>query len=43
MRYAIIVLALLDVLTLPRPATALTGNEFLEMCGLGAGGEAACT
>jgi hypothetical protein len=43
MRYAIIVLALLGVLASPRPAAALDGNELLETCRLGAGGEAACT
>ena len=32
MRYAIMILALVGVLALPRPAAAITGNEFLERC-----------
>ena len=32
MRYAIIVLALLGVLASPRPAAALDGNRFLNVC-----------
>ena len=35
MRYAIIVLALLGLLASPRPAAGDTGNEILEICGMG--------
>ncbi len=32
MRYAIMILALVGVLALPRPAAAIKGNELLERC-----------
>ena len=42
MRYAIMILALVGVLALPRPAAAMTGNQLLVNCYLGGADGNAC-